>query len=265
MVFKSKERRRYTVLFVEDDADLIQSYTETFRDTFDIRTTDSGVKAVQFATEQDDIDAVVLDYKLPDISGLEVLKELKETKTDLPVILVTGYGSEEIAVKSFLNGCRDYLKKPFSTDELFSKIVCCIHSKYQSQANRKQRLLQKTNLRAISSVINQDKLSKAIEYIHAQYPEKINIDMIANIAGMSERHFSRLFREAFNTTFRDYLIEYRLEKSQEMLEKTTLSITEISFSVGFFDLTHFSRMFKKKYGCNPQQYRRSVWSNGPAC
>lgn len=254
---------RYKVLFVEDDFTLSQAYTRLFQDKFEVQIIDSGVKAIRCAREDENIDAVVLDYKLPDISGLEVLRDLKESKPDLPIIFVTGHGSEEIAVKSFLNGVRDYLKKPFSAAELLSKIEHYIHLKNRLQENRGQ-LHQKIKMSSVVSADNQRKLEKAIEYIHKQYSEKINIDTVAKISCLSKRHFSRLFREAFNMTFRDYIIDFRFEKSQEILKNTALSITEISLEVGFFDLTHFERMFKKRCGWSPQQYRRRASNGEPA-
>ena len=59
-------------------------------------------------------DLVLLDLQLPDISGIEVLEEMKRQDLEVPVVLITAHGSEEIAAKAFRLGVRDYLIKPFN-------------------------------------------------------------------------------------------------------------------------------------------------------
>ena len=74
------------------------------------------------AIEQGDFDIVLLDMKLPDIDGMEILKSVKKEKPGLGVIVMTGYSTISIAVEAMKHGATDYLGKPFSEDELIAAV-----------------------------------------------------------------------------------------------------------------------------------------------
>jgi len=67
-------------------------------------------------------DLMILDFKMPGISGLEVLRDLREKQADIPVILMTAYGSEDDIVTAFRLGAKDYLSKPFRIEEMLAAI-----------------------------------------------------------------------------------------------------------------------------------------------
>ena len=86
--------------------------------------------------------------------------------------------------------------------------------------------------------------------------EKISIADIAEVAGFSESHFMRYFKETMGTSFIDYLREYRLTMAARLLLASDASILSISEEVGFDNLSYFNRAFKKEYGMTPSQYRK---------
>ena len=72
---------------------------------------------------------------------------------------------------------------------------------------------------------------------------------------MSPNYFCRYFRRLTGQTPIDYLITYRLESSCYALRTTDLTVTDIAFSCGFNDVSHFVKMFRKMYGMTPKSYR----------
>ncbi|MEJ2658095.1 MAG: response regulator [Desulfobacterales bacterium] len=81
----------------------------------------SGKDALQ-ALRKTDFDAVVLDLKMEDMDGIEVLKIFKKIVPDLPIIMLTGHGSEEAARDGIRLGASDYLTKPCDLEDLIEKI-----------------------------------------------------------------------------------------------------------------------------------------------
>lgn len=101
-----------------------------------------------------------------------------------------------------------------------------------------------------------DKMKVIIKYVENHYAERITIREIAGAVGFSESHFMRYFKEIMDTSFIEYLKDYRLAMSARLLQASEASILEVSQEVGFESLSYFNREFKKRYGVTPSQYRR---------
>jgi PAS domain S-box-containing protein len=134
------------VLHVDDDAafaELVATYLERGDDRIDVVTTTSVADAV--ATLDADVDCVVADYDMPDRTGIEFLEVVQELYPDLPFVLFTGKGSEEIASEAISAGVTDYLQKGTGTEQytlLANRIANAVES-YRSQRaleERKRRL-----------------------------------------------------------------------------------------------------------------------------
>ena len=86
--------------------------------------------------------------------------------------------------------------------------------------------------------------------------EKAESSMQRDVAGFSESHFMRYFKETMGTSFVDYLKDYRLTMAARLLQSSDSSVLSISGEVGFESLSYFNRAFKKHYGMTPLQYRK---------
>jgi AraC-like DNA-binding protein len=101
-----------------------------------------------------------------------------------------------------------------------------------------------------------DRMKLVLKHVENHYAERITIAEIADIAGFSESHFMRYFRDTMGTSFIDYLNDYRLTMASRLLQASDASILEIAEEVGFENLSYFNRAFKKRYGMTPTQYRK---------
>jgi AraC-like DNA-binding protein len=113
-----------------------------------------------------------------------------------------------------------------------------------------------------------DRLCRARRFIDECYDLPLNLVEISKQACLSQYHFLRLFREAFDTTPHQYLIQKRIEKAKELLRVRSLSVTEVCFEVGFQSLGSFSSLFRKFVGHAPITYRgreREVLKRVPSC
>lgn len=96
------------------------------------------------------------------------------------------------------------------------------------------------------------------EYIYEQYMFNISLDELAKVACMSKYHFLRLFKEMYRCTPYQYIISVRLDKAKQLLRYTSMQVSEISFAIGYEDVSSFCRGFKKMYKEWPQAYRLLV-------
>lgn len=116
MLVKPMEKK--TVLIVDDDQIIREQIEkELRREFFNVVMAHDGKTALDLF-RREKIDIVILDVKLPDIDGLEVLGTIKKEKPDCEVIVITGWGSQEIAITALRKGAIDYIEKPMKMEEI---------------------------------------------------------------------------------------------------------------------------------------------------
>lgn len=119
-----KEKRR--ILVVDDNREFAKALEQFLRlQGFHVTVTPDGYTAISKVSLEPQ-DLVLLDSKLPDISGLEVLKSIKEIHEDVAVIVITGYGGEQVAIDYMKAGAIDFLSKPVDFGALTKKITSAL-------------------------------------------------------------------------------------------------------------------------------------------
>lgn len=135
------------VLVIDDRDDSLQFMTEYVLQPNGYRylTAKDGEAGLQRALNENP-DLIIMDQRMPKMTGLEVLAALKKTKTDIPVILMTFHGSEETAVQALRLGARDYIIKPFDTEEMLEAIDRALEEhRLRSERDRLSQELMRTN------------------------------------------------------------------------------------------------------------------------
>lgn len=100
-----------------------------------------------------------------------------------------------------------------------------------------------------------ERLDRARKFIDLCYDLPLDLDEISSHACFSRYHFLRLFRQAFNKTPHQYLVERRIERAKELLSANDLRVTDVCFEVGFQSLGSFSSLFHKSVGHAPVTFR----------
>ena len=101
-----------------------------------------------------------------------------------------------------------------------------------------------------------ERLRRARKHIDECYDLPLDLAEMSKQACLSRFHFLRVFRDTFDTTPHQYLIQRRIEKAKELLRVRSLSVTDVCFEVGFQSLGSFSSLFRKYVGQAPIIYRR---------
>ena len=95
-------------------------------------------------------------------------------------------------------------------------------------------------------------------YLRSHLDEEVPLAELAGLAGMSEFHFSRVFKRAAGLSPARYFIRLRMERARELLGDPTRNILEVGLEVGYSSASHFANLFRRETGLTPTEYRRSL-------
>lgn len=119
------------------------------------------------------------------------------------------------------------------------------------------RVLSSSSFAKIETFSDSRRVQKVQKYISTHYQEEIRLASLADMVGMTPVSFSRFFRLRTGKTLSDYIIDIRLGFATRMLVDSTRTIAEVCYDCGFNNLSNFNRMFKRKKGCSPKEFREN--------
>ena len=106
-----------------------------------------------------------------------------------------------------------------------------------------------------------ESLGRVMDYLSRHYSEVIRLSEVAEMVNMSESSFCRFFKQHTSKSFIDFLTDIRLGAASRALIDSSLSIAEIGYDCGFNNLSNFNRIFKKKKGVTPSEFRDNYRNN----
>ena len=189
----------------------------------------------------------MLFARTEDTSVTEFLRPLLSGKITVPTVF-TSVSNHYDDISACIDACDEICKTKPEGYELYIK-----GKLFEFFYVLSNRCREDKTTRSMKSL---DKMKIIMKHVENHYMEKISIADIAEVAGFSESHFMRYFKETMGTSFIDYLREYRLTMAARLLLASDASILSISEEVGFDNLSYFNRAFKKEYGVTPSQYRK---------
>lgn len=107
------------------------------------------------------------------------------------------------------------------------------------------------------SLETEKRINKVCGYLEQNFTKTITLAEVANLISLSESNFCKFFKKATGKTFSDYLNDIRIQESCQILLKTDLDINQIAMQCGYESLSYFNRIFLKKKGLTPRQFRQS--------
>ena len=103
---------------------------------------------------------------------------------------------------------------------------------------------------------NFNRIKDVIKYIETNYAQQISIDEISSICGFSSSHFMKFFKNIMGCSFIDYLNDYRLSMASRMLVSSEDTVLSVAADCGYYNLSYFNRLFKRKYKLTPSEFRK---------
>jgi AraC-like DNA-binding protein/CheY-like chemotaxis protein len=201
------------------------------------------------------IDVVIVDQVLPGRSGLEILQITKHNWPWIPIALLTGFGSEDLAVQALRCGASDYLRKPIGVTALRETVTRLM--------TRRGDPVPKAITPASAGGTENDSrpvhpnIRRALAFMSEHFTEAISLADAAREAGLSRFHFCRLFHHEMGVPFHEHLHDLRVRTAKTLLTDRYMRVSEVAYAVGFNDLSHFDRTFRKIVGRSPSEYRAS--------
>jgi AraC family transcriptional regulator len=205
-------------------------------------------------------DLVLLDCSADVGNGLSTLKDIKARYPAIPVIFLAELGSEDVVLKAFKAGARDFFKKPVNLTEL-QETVDGILSVKKSAVERRRPFKTAVPLRRdplkILTTSHPVNIINVVRHIEDHLATSLSLDDLAEKADISKYHFCRFFKKHMGMTPMKYLISRRIAKARELLRKEDLPISMVAPAVGFNDMSSFTVQFKRFTGKTPIKYKLS--------
>lgn len=233
----------YTILLVDDDRDFRREFRSFFED-YRIREASCGAEALDILKHPHEIDLVLLDVRLPDVRGTEILREIKRLEPALAVVILTGYGSKEVVLGALQGNADDYVEKPLDLKRTKAII---------------EKLLEKAEW--AGGVRSSDAASVARRvksFLERNCHKKVSLADAAAAVCLSPKYLSRLFRQTAGRGFNDYKLAVKMAKAKEWLRTPAHTVNKIAISLGYQNTESFIRMFEKATGYSPNAYRRTL-------
>jgi YesN/AraC family two-component response regulator len=217
---------------VDDDAPVREALSAALADRYTVHTAASGASACALLRVHP-IAAIILDAVLRGEHGLDLVERFRKL-SPAPIVILTGHGTEDLAVRALRAQVAEYLKKPVSVAELLGVLG---------------RLIPETQQAA-------DLMARARRYLDEHPPRAFRSADLAERLGASETHVRRLFRAAYGQTPRQYLAEIRVRRAADLLRRDGRGVKEAALGVGYTDLRLFRRTFTRFIGMTPALWRR---------
>lgn len=256
----------YKVVIVDDEPVIVEGLKKTIpweRWGCEVAgTAEDGYEGVKVVAERLP-DIVISDICMPDMDGLTMIAALRSEYPDIEVTILTGYRDFDYARKAIGLGVTRFLLKPSKLDEIEEAILTMVGNIEKKQ--KKEHLSDTTAEAAVGDGKEEDfegeaaagsfVVNHAIKYIKENYKAKIKLNDVADHVYVSQWHLSKLLSRYMGQSFSEVLNSIRIEKAKELLRDPALRIGEIAEMVGFLDMAHFSRVFKRLAGISANEYR----------
>ncbi|MVB10148.1 putative response regulatory protein [Caprobacter fermentans] len=248
----------YKVILIDDETIIVEGLKKVVDWTaFDceVVATASDARQGAVAVRQYRPDILFTDIKMPDMDGLTMLAGLKSEFPRMQITVLTGYRDFEYAKRAINLGVTRFLLKPSRMHELEEALRIMTKNLSGNTASPREAGIGEE--RPEESPAGNLIVRSAVEYIRVHYAEKLTLTVLTEKTYVSPWYLSKLLNRYTGESFSSLLNNTRIEKAKELLKDPSFKIHEISEMLGFNDVTHFSRIFKKTIQMSPLEYRNS--------
>lgn len=247
---------RPLALVVDDNADVREYVAHLLGGEYDVRQAADGKEGLGMALKTVP-DLIVCDVKMPVMDGLEMCRRVKaETATShVPVILLTSNAQENQRAEGYDCGADAYITKPFSSKVLLSRVRNLLENRkrlkyvYASGADDEARDEADPDSRFMADFgrVVRERMSDS----------SLSVETISSALGLSRVQMYRKVKQLTGQSPVKIIRVTRLKKAERLLKTTQMTVSEISYDVGFSSPSYFSKCFKDYFGVQPGEMRET--------
>ena len=247
---------RPLALVVDDNADVREYVAHLLGGEYDVRQAADGKEGLGMALKTVP-DLIVCDVKMPVMDGLEMCRRVKaETATShVPVILLTSNAQENQRAEGYDCGADAYITKPFSSKVLLSRVRNLLENRkrlkyvYASGADDEARDATDPDSRFMADFgrVVRERMSDS----------SLSVETISSALGLSRVQMYRKVKQLTGQSPVEIIRVTRLKKAERLLKTTQMTVSEISYDVGFSSPSYFSKCFKDYFGVQPGEMRET--------
>ena len=263
----------YRVVIIDDEPIIVQGLCKS------IDWNAAGCKVVGTAyggeeglkvIKETEPDLIFSDIRMPRLDGLTMIAAIKSEFPYAQIAILTGYRDFDYAQRAITLGVSRFLLKPSKMEEIEEAIRYMTGKLDEITGGRKEEPAQEAETEKERADRQQDKeeildsaansfiVKNALAYIEGHYQEKLKLSDVADQVYVSQWHLSKLLNRYQGQNFSEILNGIRINKAKELLHDPALRIGDIADEVGFLDMAHFSRVFKKMVGISANEYRNQL-------
>ena len=252
--------RNLRILIVDDDAEIGRYITAELSEWYKFTYAANGREGLKLLLTQP-FDLVISDVMMPEMDGITMLRSIKSNPniSHVPVILLTSKAEVEYRLEGLKKGADAFLAKPFSMEELHILInnlvdnVRRLRGKFSGAQDQEERLEQ-VKVKGNNDVL-MDRIMKSVN-ANLNNPD-YDVEMLTKDVGISRAQLHRKMKEITGISTSEFIRNLRLEQAARLIKERKINITQVAYSVGFNNQTHFSTVFKKHFGMTPTEYAES--------
>ncbi|PPA70234.1 response regulator transcription factor [Jeotgalibacillus proteolyticus] len=206
------------------------------------------------------IHILITDICMPEMTGLELVKEMKESGQQPVTLMISGHSQFEFAQEAIRLGVLNYLVKPVSKAKLIEAVEEAL---VKEESIERAGIIEKSADLTLLQVNREQEQAKnpvktAYRYVDDHIHRQISLKEVADHVHLNSSYFSVLFKEQAGLTFSEYVTRIRLQHAKQLLAATGLPIAQIAEESGYQTAKYFNKIFKEYEGMTPGAYRKSL-------
>jgi two-component system response regulator YesN len=256
--------RGHRFLWVDLTQGASASLVDSLDGTFDVHRVREPMH-VGHAIETHTPQFLCFEFDEPDAQGIDALNRIGNEHPSLPILVITGRSSAAAAMWSLRLPVWDLLIKPVQPGELGPGILALASP---TRPNRPASIGHSHGMGAVVASEScahengkQGRTHPAIRYAVEHFDHEIALGHVAALCQLGRSQFCRAFRLEHGVSFGQYLLRLRMDRACDRLGDPDALVKEVAYSVGFNDLSYFTRAFRRQMGVCPSAYQAAARSS----